>query len=436
MRRKIYKTIVLGLTALSPFMTKANNAEYTGSAEHNPNTIEHVTDSQQEFNDGKTISYEDAERIEPDNEGKEEMVSRFEFFFDTGFEMGKADVSQEVYQNLVQECSDFLKNLPQEVVEKLTNNEARIIVHGGASYHNIDPEVGVDTGSRGRVYDNESLAELRATVGKDIISNEVLKNNPDFSSVTIETEAHVYDKGDSETTLEEGRLLRITIEEDIASIPSMKTVQELHNKFPDAKIAFLINDGSESNKGHAGELFDAAQHFGLIDGPIDFYVGTNQRDLTEKRSISSSEAAEYVTMKEREDSDNRFSNKEEMVNAGARILQEQAIVPEEERGNKPHIGVVVTDEALHMTLNQINALQESESYRNTKLVFVIADREDRATTQVTLDDLKSILINELGAEKDPTQRFSIDVNKQIIGGGIADYVIENKLTDGTEYASR
>jgi len=154
-------------------------------------------------------------------------VEKFEHVFDTGFDMGKADLSPKQIDQLKVEFIEFLNNLPQEVKDRINNGDSKIIVHGGASYHVIDPETGVNTGSRGFAYYNEPLARYRAEAGVEVLQNDVFENVSGIESASIDIETHIYGKKDVGKELEDGRRLRISIDEVIERISASEEVVDI-----------------------------------------------------------------------------------------------------------------------------------------------------------------------------------------------------------------
>lgn len=363
----------------------------------------------------------------------EKNIEKFEHVFDTGFSMGKADLSLEQINELRTEFVSFLDALPQEIKDRIDKGESKIVVHGGASHHIVDPNLGVDSGTKGRVFDNTTLAQYRAEAGVKVLQENVFADVSGINNATMTIEKHIYSETDAGKELEDGRRLRISIEDIVELSPTASSIQErVIKNLPNGDIEFILNDASESNKGYAGELFSAAQKSGFIPegGKVPFYVGTDYRDVLNKGYVSHSSGADNLTSQAQDESirlggEKKFTNKENMTRASLSVLEKLPNIPFAERiEGSTGSGIIVTDESISISLDQIEKLQAKERSKDVKLVYMLADRKSREVASVTLDQMKDILINNLGAEKNTAKLFSIDINDSEIEGGQADYLIK------------
>ncbi|MCI5051489.1 MAG: hypothetical protein MRY57_04225 [Candidatus Pacebacteria bacterium] len=309
MRAKLRKAVLLGMTLLAPAIAKANTAEHTPKG--NDINKEISFDAQATEKDVDTISFEEAQQnmneTEPDPEdnnenGLEDGVEKFEKTFDAGFDMGKADLSPEQIIELKSEFIEFLNELPEEVKERINSGEAKIVIEGSTSYHVIDPEVGTDSGSRGQVFDNETLAQYRADEGVKAMQDNVLDSVDGIDSAAMETSTRQYTQEDADGIIEEGRRLRISIEEMIERNPASAVedipefVQDAIEKNPklktfvDADMVIIDQSGSmvEDAKAVYNFVNDLEQELGkeiskkgLLGGNAEAHTKTIERYLSD-----------------------------------------------------------------------------------------------------------------------------------------------------------
>lgn len=244
------KKVVLGAalmaSSIAQGMDDGNSTKEFSAIDSNQNTIEASTETNTEP-DLDTTAYlfganpEDKvgvlEDINPENpmdpeDGREGGIETFEKVFDAGFEMGKADLSIEQIAELKAEFVDFLDSLPQEVKDRINSGESKIVIEGSTSYHVIDKNVGTDSGSRGQVFDNETLAQYRAQEGVKALQDNVLDNVKGIDSATMETSTRQYTQEDADGVIEEGRRLRISIEDSIERSPA-SAVEEIIDQYED-----------------------------------------------------------------------------------------------------------------------------------------------------------------------------------------------------------
>lgn len=441
---RLRKTLVgtaLTISTMANAMDDGSSSKEYTIPDSNPTTIEMTSEIDTEpdlentdFFFGSNIDEKtDSELTETKPEIEKKNIERFEHVFDTGFSMGQADLSLEQIHELKTEFISFLDALPQEIKDKINTGESKIVVHGGASHHIIDSNLGVDTGSKGKVFDNTTLAQYRAEAGVKVLKENVFDNVSGIHNATMAIEKHIYSQTDAGKELEDGRRLRISIE-DIIEVNSAASSMQEHviTNLPNGNIEFILNDASKSNKGYAGELFSAAQKSGFIPegGMVPFYVGTDYHDVISKGYVSNPNAADNLTTQAQNESIKqggvkKFTNRENMVKASFSVLEKLPNVPFAERTEGvTGSGIIVTDESISISLDQIHKLQAKERYKDIKLVYMLADRASREVTSLTLDQMKDILVNHLEAEKNGTRSFTIDINQNEIGGGKADYVIK------------
>ena len=174
--------------------------------------------------------------------------SNYATFFDAGFEMGKADLSPEQQIQIKDDFKKFAESFPSEV---LSNPEKfEVVIKAYASKHRI-AEMGVDTGKRGKAFTNKELAQFRAEEAKSVwddIAKE--KNLPTNINVRIDTSHDgVYD-GNTQKTLQDGRMIEISIsviQEKDTSLENTPSVFEQDL----SQLAFVVIDRSPSMRSEA-----------------------------------------------------------------------------------------------------------------------------------------------------------------------------------------
>lgn len=379
MRAKLRKAVMLGMTLLAPIIASANNSNESSMSMGSDVSKEISYDAEATESDVKTINFEDAQKeinnIEPDIEGAtetdpenplEDGIEKFEKVFDAGFEMGKADLSPEQIAELKTEFIEFLDNLPQEVKERINNGEAKIIVEGSTSYHIIDPVVGTDSGSRGQVFENETLAKYRAEEGVQALQGNVLGNVEGIDSAVIETSTRLYTQEDADGLIEEGRRLRIVIEDTIERSPdsAIETIDQIE-ELPDiikekiqasSKLETILNsdlviiDNSGSMAEDAKEVYSFIKNVedelgkeiakkNLLGGTIEAHMNTL------KSSLADLEDNTVVTIltDEPDSSVNEMNTKDERREIGLEAyknLTSEVIQELEERNIKVYIQVL------------------------------------------------------------------------------------------------
>ncbi len=166
--------------------------------------------------------------------------------FDAGFPMGKADLSPQERLSIKNDFAKFAASIPQEVRDN--PQKYKVVIEAYASKHKI-AETGVDTGKRGRVTNNKDLALFRAQEALEVW-NSIEQENlaPQGIQVSVETSDDGVYHGDLGAAIQEGRMIKISIEV-IKESPAAKIVKEGITALGDlSNVSFVIIDRSPSMK--------------------------------------------------------------------------------------------------------------------------------------------------------------------------------------------
>jgi hypothetical protein len=166
--------------------------------------------------------------------------------FDAGFPMGKADLSPQERLSIKNDFAKFAASIPQEVRDN--PQKYKVVIEAYASKHKI-AETGVDTGKRGRVSTNKDLALFRAQEALEVWKTIEQENlAPQGIQVSVETSEDGVYHGDLGAAIQEGRMIKISIEV-IKESPAAKIVKEGITALGDlSNVSFVIIDRSPSMK--------------------------------------------------------------------------------------------------------------------------------------------------------------------------------------------